>query len=69
MLVWCRRYAVHFATFQQVGRTFPDSSLAVEQVPEQRMKELETQLREQKRQYEKQLQDSAELNLLLRTIL
>ena len=37
--------------------------------PEQRIKRLETALREQKKQYEKQLKDSMDLNLLLRTML
>jgi transposase-like protein len=69
VLVWCRKYASHFATFQQAGRTFPGAPRPVEQTPEQRIKQLETQLRDQKRQYEKQLQDSAALNLLLRTML
>ena len=35
--------------------------------PEQRIKALETQLREQKRRHEKQLKDSTDLILLLRT--
>ena len=37
--------------------------------PEQRIKRLETALREQKKRYEKQLKDSTDLNLLLRTML
>lgn len=69
VLVWCRKYATHFATFQQVGRTFPGASLAVEQTPEQRIKALETQLREQKRVYEKQLADEQQKGLLWRTML
>lgn len=68
VLVWCRKYAPHFATFQQAGRTFPGAPLAVEQTPEQRIKQLETQLREQKRQYEQQLHDEQEKKLLLRTM-
>ena len=35
--------------------------------PEQRLKQVETQLREQRRWYEKQSKDGADLNLLLRT--
>jgi transposase-like protein len=69
VLVWCRKYATHFATFQQAGRTSPRSPLAVEQTPEQRIKQLETQLRDQKRQYEQQLLDEQQKNLLLRTML
>ena len=41
----------------------------MEPTPEQRLKQLETTLREQKRQYEKQLKDAQDLNLLLRTTL
>ena len=37
--------------------------------PEQRIKQLETQLREQKRVAAKQLKDAQDLNLLLRTML
>ena len=37
--------------------------------PEQRIKRLETALREQRKQYEKQLKDSTDLHLLLRTML
>ena len=37
--------------------------------PEQRIKQLETQLREQKRLAAKQLKDAQDLNLLLRTML
>lgn len=69
LLVWCRKYATHFTTFKEVGRTSPGPGPAVEQTPEQRIKELETQLRDQKKQYEKQLKDSTDLNLLLRTML
>ena len=36
--------------------------------PEQRIKQLQTQLRDQKKQYEKRLKDSTDLNLLLRTM-
>jgi transposase-like protein len=69
VLVWCRKYATHFVTFQQAGRTSSGQPLTVEQTPEQHIKQLETQLRDQKRQYEKQLQDEQEKNLLLRTML
>ena len=69
VLVWCRKYASHFVTFQAAGPTSPGGAPAVDPTPEQRIKALETQLREQKRVYEKQLKDSADLNLLLRTML
>ena len=59
VLSWCRRYASHFVTFQAAGPTSPGTAPAVEQTPEQRIKQLETALREQKKQYEKQLKDSA----------
>jgi hypothetical protein len=39
------------------------------QRPEQRIKELETQLREQKKQAATDLKDAQDLNLLLRTML
>ena len=41
----------------------------MDQSLEQRIKQLETQLREQQRLYGKQLKDGADLNLLLRTML
>ncbi len=66
---WCRRYASHFVTFQAAGPTFPGTTPAVDPTPEQRIKQLETQLREQKRQHDKQLKDATDLNLLLRTML
>ncbi|MET4109170.1 hypothetical protein ABIB60_004548 [Hymenobacter sp. UYP22] len=69
MLSWCRRYASHFVTSQQAGATFPSLARPVERSPEQRIKQLETQLREQKKQFDKQLKDSTDLNLLLRTML
>ena len=69
VFTWCRRYASHFVTFQAAGPTSPGTPPAVEQTPEQRIKALETQLRDQKKQYERQLKDSADLNLLLRTML
>ena len=69
MLSWCRRYATHFVTFQQAGPTFPGAPPAVAAPLAQRLKQVETALREQKQQYEKQLKDATELNLLLRTML
>ena len=69
VLTWCRRYASHFVTFQAGGSTSPTGTHAVDPTPEQRIKRLETALREQKKQYEKQLKDSVDLNLLLRTML
>ena len=69
VLTWCRRYASQFVTFQTVGPTSPGGTPAVDPTPEQRIKRLETALREQKKQYEKQLKDSTDLNLLLRTML
>ena len=41
----------------------------MEQAPEQRIKQLETQLRAQKRLAAKELKDAQDLNLLLRTML
>lgn len=69
VLTWCRRYATHFVTFQAAGPTSPGATPTVDPTPEQRLKQLETALREQKRQYEKRLKDAADLNLLLRTML
>ena len=69
VLTWCRRYASHFVTSRTAGPTSPGTAHAVEQTPEQRLKQLETQLREQKRHYEEQLRDEREKNLLLRTML
>ena len=69
VLNWCRRYASHFVTFQAAGPLSPGAAPAVDPTPEQRIKQLETALREQKKQYEKQLKDSTDLNLLLRTML
>ena len=69
VLTWCRRYATHFVTFQAGGPASPTASPAMDPTPEQRIKQLETQLREQQRLYEKQLKDGADLNLLLRTML
>lgn len=69
VLTWCRRYATHFVTFQQAGPNSPGTAPAVDPTPEQRLKQLETALRDQRRQYEKQLKDATDLNLLLRTML
>lgn len=69
VLTWCRRYASHFVTFQAGGPITPAGTPAVEPSPEQRIKQLETQLRDQKKQYDRQLKDSTDLNLLLRTML
>ncbi len=69
VLNWCRRYASHFVTFQQAGPTSPGSTPVVDPTPEQRIKQLETELREQKRLSAKQLKDATDLNLLLRTML
>ena len=52
VLPWCRRYATHFVIFQAGGPASPIASSAMDQSPEQRIKQLETQLREQ-RLYEK----------------
>ena len=69
VLSWCRRYASHFVTFQADGSTSPVGTHAGDPTPEQRVKQLETALREQKNQVEKQLKDSTDLNLVLRTML
>ena len=67
VLPWCRRYASHFVTFQAVGPTFPGTAPAVEPSPEQRIKQLETQVREQTRLAAKERKNAQDLNLLLRT--
>ena len=64
VLVWCRKYASHFVTFQAAGPTSPGGAPAVDPTPEQRIKQLETQLRDQKRLAAKALQDAQDLNLL-----
>ena len=69
VLTWCRRYASQFVTFQAAGPTSPGAAPVVEQTLEQRIKQLETQLREQKRLAAKELKDAQDLNLLLRTML
>ena len=48
VLTWCRRYASHFVAFQPGGSTSPTGTHAVDPTPEQRIKQLETALREQK---------------------
>ena len=68
VLVWCRKYASHFVTFQAAGPTSPGGAPAVDPTPEQRIKQLETQLRDQKRLAAKALKDAQDLNLLLRTM-
>ena len=42
VLTWCRRYASQFVAFQAAGPTSPGITPAVEQTPEQRIKQLET---------------------------
>ncbi len=69
VLTWCRRYATHFVTFQTTGPTFPGTAPAVDPTPEQRIKQLETQLRDQKRLAAKELKDAQDLCLVLRTML
>ena len=69
VLTWCRRYATHFVTFQACGPTSPTGPAAMSQTPEQRIKQLETELRAYKQLSEKQLKDALDLNLLLRTML
>ena len=53
VLTWCRRYASHFATFQAAGPLSPGAAPAMDRTPEQRIKQLNTAWREQKKQYEK----------------
>ena len=69
VLTWCRRYATHFVTFQQAGPPSPGTAPTVDPTPEQRIKQLETELRDQKRQFVKELKDATDLNLVLRTML
>ena len=68
VLTWCRRYASHFVTSQAAGPISPGTTPTVEQTPEQRIKQLETQLRGQKRLAAKEVKDAQDLNLLLRTM-
>jgi transposase-like protein len=58
VLRWCRRYATHFVTFQHAGPPSPGNSPEMAPSPDQRIKQLE-----------KQLKDAQEHNLLLRTML
>jgi len=69
VLSWCRRYATHFTTFKQAGVPSAGRPCAVDQSPEQRIKQLETELHEQKRLHAKQLKEAQDLNLILRTML
>ena len=69
MRSWYRRYASHFATLQQAGPTAPGTAPAVDPTPEQRIKQLETALSEQKRLSAKALKDAWDLNPVLRTML
>ena len=55
VLTWCRRYASQFVTFRAAGPTSPGTAPAVERTPEQRIKQLETQLRARKRLAAKEL--------------
>ena len=69
VLTWCRRYARQFVTLQAAGPASPGGAPAVDPTPEQRIKQLETQLREQKRLAAEALKDAQDRNLLLRTTL
>ena len=68
-MTWCRRYASQFVTFQAAGSISPVGTYAVDSTPEQRIKQLETQLREQNHLAAKELKDAQDLNFLLRTML
>ena len=67
VLNWCRQYANHLVNFHAYRTTFADTTPAIELNPEQRIKQLETQLLEQKEQYEKQLQQERERSSTHRT--
>jgi transposase-like protein len=67
VLNWCRRYANHLADFHAYRTALVGTLPIVEVNPEQRIKQLETQLREQKAQYEKQLQKERNKGSRLRT--
>ena len=69
MRSWNRRYASHFATLQQAGPTAPGTAPAVDPTPEQRIKQLETAISEQKRLSAKALKDAWDLNSVLRSML
>lgn len=60
VLNWCRRYANHLVDFHAYRTTFAGAPPAIKVNPKQRIKQLETQLLEQKKQYEKQLQQERE---------
>ena len=63
VLTWCRRYASHFGPFQAAGPISPGGAPAVNPTPEQRIKQLKKQLREQKQLVNKELKDAQDLNL------
>lgn len=67
VLNWCRQYANHLVNFHAYRTTIADTTSAIELKPEQRIKQLETQLLEQKEQYEKKLQQERERSSTLRT--
>ena len=67
VLNWCRRYANHLVNFHAYRTTFAGATPAIEVSPKQRIEQLETQLLEQKMQYEKQLQQEREKSSMLRT--
>ncbi|TDN38858.1 hypothetical protein A8B98_22110 [Hymenobacter sp. UV11] len=48
VLTWCSRHARHFAAFQQASRTSAGRQAAMDQSPEQRIKQPKTKLLEQK---------------------
>lgn len=67
VLGWCRRYANHLVDFHAYRTTFVGAPPTPEVNPGQRIKQLETQLSEQKAQYEKQLQKERDESSMLRT--
>ena len=67
VLNWCRRYANHLVNFHAYRTTFAGATPTIEVNPRQHIKQLETQLLEQKMQYEKQLQQEREKSSMLRT--
>ena len=69
VLTRCRRCATHFVAFRAGRPIFPSAPNAISQNLEQRIKQLEPELREQKQLTAKQLRDTRELNLLLHTML
>ncbi|GAA4004535.1 hypothetical protein GCM10022408_15420 [Hymenobacter fastidiosus] len=68
-LIWCRRYAAHFVAFQRAGPTSSGAAPAVDPPPEQRIKQLQTELHDQRCLSDKALKDARDLNLLLCTML